>query len=91
MDKTQEKIEVPSDAQGFEAGETYEVKMYGYTVKVQVVSPSWKDSEFILRTEIDGKQFKKNECSEPENWQLQEFLFTCLLQAVKDGARVVFP
>jgi hypothetical protein len=85
------KIDIPSASIGFDAGETFCQTMYGYKVYVQVVSPSWKDSEFIVFTEIDGKRFEQPENTLPESWFLQEFLFECILQAVKDGAKVVFP
>jgi hypothetical protein len=81
----------PTASLGFSAGETYGVEMYGFKVYVQVVSPSWKDSEFIVFTEIDGKRFEQTENTLPESWFLQEFLFECILQCVKDGAKVVFP
>jgi hypothetical protein len=85
------KISIPSASIGFDTGETFSQEMYGYKVYVQVVSPSWKDSEFIVFTEIDGKRFEQTENTLPESWFLQEFLFECILQAVKDGAKVVFP
>lgn len=82
---------IPSASIGYDEGETYEVKLYGYTVTVKVISPAWKRSEFVVTTEIDGKLFEQTETSLPETWFLQEFLFACILQAVKDGAKVVFP
>jgi hypothetical protein len=82
---------IPSASIGYEAGETYSQEMYGYKATVKVISPAWKRSEFVVTTEIDGKEFKQTETSLPETWFLQEFLFACILQCVKDGAKVVFP
>ena len=81
----------PSASLGFDTGDTYCQEMYGYKVYVQVISPSWKDSEYIVFTEIDGSRFEQTENILPESWFLQEFLFECILQCVKDGAKVVFP